>query len=188
LAAFPVPEARIVERAAFFHAVANGLIKDGVLPEDRLILRGGRLDMLARGYFLLNEAYKAWRIAPGHFTEEPKIAALQSMAIMTFVPFTPVDPTGARTLEEARPNEIYALACAAAVMGTEIDGRRPDFYLRLLDVISATRCHSLEPYVVDLNMQINRDLGDYRLVILSADHLPINSLITIFEMLSGRYE
>lgn len=185
---FPVPEERIVERVSFFRTIAEALVNDGVLPAERLILRAGRLDMMTRSYFLLSEAYKAWRMPPEHFTQEPKIAALQSMAIMTFTPFAPIEQTNAQTTEEARPNEIYCLACAAAVLGCDIDARRPDFYLRLLDVLSASRCQTLEPYVVDINLEIARPLGDYRLVVLSADQLPINSLITIFELISGRRE
>jgi hypothetical protein len=118
--------------------------------------------LLQKGYFILNACYKSWRIEEGHYTQEPKIAALQCMAIKTFEPFRPVNPTDVRTVAEARSNEIYALACAAAILEIKIDAHvKSDFYLRLLDVLSCCISETLEPYVVDVDLHINRRLEDY---------------------------
>jgi len=43
------------------------------------------------------------------------------MAITTLEPFRPVNPSEAKTVAEAKSNEIYALACAAAIFEIQID-------------------------------------------------------------------
>jgi hypothetical protein len=61
-----------------------------------------------------------------------------------------------------------------------------DFWLRLLDILSQADIESLEPYVVDIDMSCVRDLEEYTLVILNEDKLIINSLISIFELISDK--
>jgi hypothetical protein len=45
---------------------------------------------------------------------------------------------------------------------------------------------ALEPYVVDIDMQCVRPLEEYTLVIHKEDKLVINSLISIFELISEK--
>ena len=177
---------KISERAEFFRDVADALFEDGVF-DDRVVLRGARIPVAVQGYFLLNDAYKDWRIEDGHRTEDPKIAALQCVAIATFQPLRPIDPTDARTTAEARCNELFALAVAAATLGIDIDASPENFHLRLLDVLSACRSETLEAYRVDRAAEIIRPLDKYRLTIHDSDKLAINALITIFELMSGHH-
>jgi hypothetical protein len=180
-------ETRIAGRVAFLRQVADGLGAT-VFRDERVRLLGGRIPLLARGYFVLSENYKAWRIETGHYTEPPKIAALMAIAIITFQPFKPDDARNVRTLVEARCNEMYALSCAGSVLGRPIDAAKKNFYLRLLDVLSEARSETLEPYLVDTRLNImDRPLTDYLKGIHDQDKLAINSLITIFELFSGRY-
>jgi hypothetical protein len=87
LADFYVPEAELEDRARFLEEVAIDLVTSGVLPDERIVQRRRRIPLVTNGYFLLNQAYKAWRISENHNTERPKIASLLCLAIETFVPF-----------------------------------------------------------------------------------------------------
>lgn len=178
-------EDRINKRAPALLKIAEALVTDSALPEANIMLWPARIPLVARAYFILNETYKNWRIEDGHRTEEPKIAALQSMAIMSIPPFRPRDPTNVTTIAAARCNEIYALAAASSVIRTDIDRGTNNFYLRLLDVLSDARSETLEPFVVDIGLGIDQDFAHYVRTVHPSDKPMINSLITIFELLSG---
>jgi hypothetical protein len=180
--------AKIKERAAFLQEIAVELLKT-VFSDGTIILRLPRIKLVAKGYFILNACYKNWRIEEGHYTEEPKIAALQCMSIATFEPFRPVNTTNAQTVAEARSNEIYAIACAAAILEIQIDAHvKREFYLRLLDVLSSCRSETLEPYVVDVDLQINRPLKGYVGAVHDNDKFGLDSLITIFELFGHHFK
>lgn len=182
---------RLKERTDFFLKIAEELFETGVFPNDLIVLRGKRIPLLATGYFILNDCYKAWRIEKGHFTQEPKIAALTSLAIMTFEPFRPVKPEAVASVAEAKCNEIFALNCAAAILGFPIEpdtNVKIDFWYRLLDVVTASRCQTLEPFRVDMNYQIRNELSSYVRPVHDDDKPGINSLITIFELLSDKHK
>ena len=186
---FYVSEQEIADRAALLTDMAHGLLKDGTLPTDRVILRPGRIPYLTGGYFLLNLAYKQWRIPIGHYTEIPKIAALQTAAIMRFQPFRPVDPSNVQTTAEARCNEIFACAYALGIIERQFTPNTPekaDFWLRLLDIASEANIETLEPYIVDINYDCVRPLQDYTLVVHKDDKLILNALISIFELISEK--
>jgi hypothetical protein len=109
---------------------------------------------------------------------------------MTFEPFRPLTPDNVVTVAEAKCNEIYALNCAAAILGVPIDpgvSVKRDFWLRLLDVLSEARCQTLEPLRVDINLQINRAAEDYYRTVHDIDKPAINSLISIFELLGDKF-
>jgi len=186
---FYVSEREISERAQLLTDIANGLLTDGVLPNDRVVLRQARIPYMARGYFLLNKAYKQWRISPGHYTELPKIAALQAATIIRFQPFRPLHMSEANSTAEARCNEIFACTYALAILERHFLPDTPekrDFWLRLLDILAQADIETLEPYVVDIDMQCVRPLDEYTLVIHKDDKLVINSLISIFELISDK--
>lgn len=180
--------ARMQEREEFLQEIAIELMNT-VFQDDTIILRLPRIKLVAKGYFILNACYKNWRIEEGHYTQEPKIAAIQCMSIATFEPFRPVNPTDVKTVAEARSNEIYALACAAAILEIQIDGNvKHDFYLRLLDVLSSCRSETLESYVVDVGLQINRPLIGYVGDVHANDKFGLDSLITIFELFCHHFK
>jgi hypothetical protein len=185
-------EARLTsERISFFQQIADEAISSGVFPGDKVILRGKRIPLLSDAYFILNRCYKNWRIQRGHWTEVPKIAALQSLAIMTFEPFRPLTPYNVTTVAEARCNEMYALNCAAAILGVPIEpdvSVKRDFWLRLLDVLSEARCQTLELFRTDINYDIKRPRSDYYRTVLDVDKPTINSLICIFELLDDKFK
>jgi hypothetical protein len=105
------------------------------------------------------------------------------MSIATFEPFRPINTTNVQTVAEARSNEIYAVACAAAILEIQIDAHvKRDFYLRLLDVLSSCRSETLEPYVVDVDLQIDRPINGYVGDVHDNDKFRLDSLITIFEL------
>ena len=180
-------ETRITERAPALAEIAEELLRSGVLPADRVLYFPARIPLMARAYFILNECYRQWRIMPGHWTEFPKIAAIQCMAIMTVPPFRPIDPRDVQSIPEARCNEIFALACGTAAIKTKIDSEKSNFYLRMLDVIAPCRSETLEPFVVDVEFKIQRPFTDYVRGVHEKDEFPLNSLITIFELISGEY-
>ena len=181
MAAFPSKKT-IGGRAEYLRGIGHSLIDDGVLSDKSLIFRTNRVTILTDAYFLLNEAYKGWRISKGHHTQPPKIAALTCMAIATLQPFLPKNPETAKTFQQARGNEIYALACASAIMGITLHSGKRDIYLRLLDVLSQCNCHTVEPLIVDRATENNRELSTYKLKMLDKDKFQIDCLITIFEM------
>jgi hypothetical protein len=182
-------ETKISERVEFLLNVAQDLIERGILPDDKLILHEGRVRLAVESYFLLNKAYKKWRINSGHHTEKPKIAALQATTIARIQPFIPIHHANAESLAEARCNEIFALTYAFAILEKDFNPNTPpkkDLTLRLLDIISASEVEAIEPYILDTNLEIKRKLDEYTLAIPPSDKHKINSLITIFELISAK--
>jgi hypothetical protein len=180
---------RVSERVQLLSDIGRALQADGIIPTSTIVFRENRLLPMVRGYFLLNEAYKNWRIEDGHNTEKPKIAALQAVVIARFQPFLPSEPSNAKTLAEARCNELFALAYASAILERTFVPDTPekrDFWLRLLDIIAGSSAQTLEPYYQDVAMQIDRPLEDYTIAILTQDRVAINSLISIFELISAK--
>ena len=188
LNAFYASERAIAERADLLSEVARELLDNGTLPADRVVLREPRIHMLTQGYFLLNKAYKDWRIPAGHANEKVRIAALKAIVIARFQPFMPLDPASATDLAEARCNEIFALAYALGMLGCKLTLDTPgkvDLWLRVLDIIAASSAETLGPFIADINRHKPRPLEDYVLTLHDHDKLAINSLISIFELISA---
>jgi hypothetical protein len=177
---------RAQERAAFLVEIARDLQSSGVLPKDRIALIESRIAAAVYAYFALNDAYKKWRIEDGHNTQPPKIAALQSLCIIRFSPFKVVHPEDARTVAEARANEIYCVAIMAAILGfdlLELSEERKNQYIRIIDLLNSMEIETIEPVIQDLNYEIKRDFGTYQLAILPSDRPKIEAIITICELL-----
>lgn len=187
MSAFYASEKAIGERASLLREVARDLIDSGTLPADRIVLREPRIRLLTQAYFLLNKAFKDWRVPPGHSNEKIKIAALQALTIARFQPFMPVEPAHTRDVAEARCNEIYALVYGLGMLGCKLalDGpAKVDFWLRVLDIIAAAKVETLDPFIADIDQRKQRPLEDYALTLHPHDRLAINSLISIFELVA----
>lgn len=190
---FYVQSEAIEQRSDLLLNHAKDLLNSGVLPSDKVDLRDYRLKHIAEGYFLLNKAYKGWRISDGHRTEPPKIAALQCVTISRYQPFFPLHtPVDEADPALAKPNEIFAFSYALGILDVSFDANTPekvDFWLRILDVISSCSAQTLEPYTTDINLAIYRDLSEYESTIKRVhpdDHPAINALISIFELMSDK--
>ncbi len=121
LAPFYVPENTISERADLLRSLAVELLETGTLPKTLLDFRPRRFRYISEGYFLLNKAYKDWRMPDGHFTERPKIAALQCVTISRFQPFFPLqDPVDEANVSVVKCNEIFAFTYAMGIFGKKI--------------------------------------------------------------------
>ncbi len=188
MSTFYASETEISGRITLLTDIGRALQTAGVIP-NTVIFREARVTPMIRGYFLLNKAYKDWRIHATHHTEKPKIAALTCLVIGRFQPFLPASPADVQTRAEARSNEVYALTYALSVIGKSFTPDTPeklDFWLRLLDIIAGSSVVTLEPYFQDIRLQIDRDLDQYTLAIQPQDKLAINSLISIFELISPK--
>jgi len=188
LSAFYASEWAIAERAELLCDVARELLDNGTLPADRIVLREPRIRILTQGYFLLNKAYKDWRIPPGHANEKVRIAALKAIAIARFQPFMPLDPTNANDFTEARCNEIFALVYALGMLRCKLALDSPgkvDLWLRIFDIIAESTVETLAPFIADINRHKQRPLEDYALTLHDRDKLAINSLISIFELVAN---
>lgn len=180
---------QIPERIETFKLIAEDQISSGILPEDEVVLRAPRIEWVVTGYFLLNRAYKKLKINDGHFTQDEKIAALTCMSISTFAPFRPIDRSNIKSIGAAKANEVYALACASTILGANLKfnfASSSNMMFRIMDIISESVSATLEPYIVDLDLNIKKKVSDYDLSISAEDTLAINSLITIFELLPRR--
>jgi hypothetical protein len=189
VSSFYASEKAISERAGLLREVARELLNSGTLPPDRIVLREPRIRLLTEGYFLLNKAYKDWRLPSGHSNEKIKIAALQAATIARFQPFLPLDPTNAKSLGEARCNEIFALVYGLGMLECKLmlDGpAKADLWLRVLDIIAAAgKLETLDPFIADINQKTLRPLEDYAFTIHPNDKLVINSLISIYELVAN---
>jgi hypothetical protein len=188
---FYVSDTTIEERARLLIDVAHSLIESGPLAVDGLILRESHVRAAARAYFLLNRAYKDWRLPDGHFTEKPKIAALQCIAIARIQPLLPPQPDNVTSVAQYRCNEIFALTYALGILEQELSldcAGKIDLWLRILDIIAGSSAETIEPYLVDVHYQIIRPLEEYKLEILPQDKIGINSLITIFELIGKKHD
>ena len=189
MSAFYASEKAISERAALLRDIARELLDSGTLRTDRVVLREPRIRLLTQGYFLLNKAYKNWRLPPGHSNEKIKIAALQAVTIARFQPFLPLDPTNAKSLGEARCNEILALVYGLGMLECKLmldSPAKTDLWLRVLDVIAtAGTLETLDPFIADINQRTLRPLEEYAFTVHPNDELVINSLISIFELVAN---
>jgi hypothetical protein len=187
---FYVPADIIAGRANLLRSLAAELLASGSLPRGLLDYRPNKFQQIMEGYFLLNKAYKDWRLPDGHFTEKPKIAALQCVTISQFQPLFPLqDPVDESNIPLIKCNEILAFTYAMGILErsfTPDTEEKMDFYLRVLDIITATRAQTIEEYRVDRDMGIMRPLGEYKTDIHADDKPAISSLICIFELLSGK--
>jgi hypothetical protein len=189
VSAFYISDKAIEERTGILRDIAHALLDSGTLPRDRLMLRQDRIPLLTWGYFLLNKAYKDWRIPAGQSNEPARIAALQAMTIARFQPFLPLVPSDAQDLAEARCNEIFALTYALGILKHDLGAAGPDhldFWLRVLDIIAAARVETLDPFLADANRKTIRPLAEYALVVHPHDKPMINGLISIFELIAAR--
>ncbi len=137
----------------------------------------------------MNKAYKDWRIHEGHNTEKPKIGALMAVVINRFQPFLPLNTSNILTTAEGRCNEIYALTYALSIIEKPFlpdTPERLDFWHRVLEIITGSSAGTLEPYFQDVRFQIPRPLEQYTIAIHPQDKLSINSLISIFELISNK--
>ena len=101
--------------------LAREAIANGTLPANVVVLRPNRLKYACDGYWLLNKAYKDWRIPNGHFTEKPKIAALQCITIARYQPFFPLSvPVDQADVTQIKCNEIFALIYALGILETTL--------------------------------------------------------------------
>lgn len=189
MSSFYASEKAISERAGLLREVARELLNSGTLPPDRIVLREPRIRLLTEGYFLLNKAYKDWRLPSGHSNEKIKIAALQAATIARFQPFLPLDPTNAKSLGEARCNEIFALVYGLGMLECKLlldSPAKTDLWLRVLDIIAAAgKLETLDPFIADINQKTLRPLEDYAFTVHPNDKLVINSLISIYELVAN---
>lgn len=193
MSGFYVTAETISERTGLLLELARGLLNSNTIPGERVELAEHRIRLASEGYFLLNRAYKDWRIPDGHFTERPKIAALQSVVISRLQPFFPLKhPVEEADVAAIKCNEIFALSYAMGILEQEFKPDTPeklDFWLRLLDVITGSSCETIEPYITDKKLQIEKPLADYNTSIssvLERDKPAINGLVCIFELLSDK--
>lgn len=175
------------ERYDFLMEIANDLQDADVLPRSAIVLRGARLKLATHSYFVLNDAYHRWRIEDGHYTQPPKIVALQCLCVLRMQPFLPLDFRDVHSVAEARANEIFCLAYACAVLGVdmnELSVDSKDRWLRILDILNRSNCETIELVVETANQRIIRKRNEYHLAIIDSDKAYIDALITIFELLS----
>ena len=108
---------------------------------------------------------------------------------MRFQPLLPLRSDNASDVAKAKCNEIFASNMRIGNLESPLKpntAERIDFWLRLLDILSEGNIDSLEPYIQDINYQINKPLEEYQSSILPKDRLDINSLISIFELISHK--
>jgi hypothetical protein len=179
---------RVNDRVAFLLGIAEKLFDSKVLDKQKVFLNSHRIRICAEGYFLLNHAYKKWRMPKSHNTEMPKVAAMQSMTIVRIQPLIPFDTKNVASRYEAQCNEIFALAVADALLEIETqhndDPKMKNFYLRLLDFIAESSTETIETFLVDKSLSNNKPLKDYKLEIHPKDQDRTNGLITIFELMA----
>ena len=188
---FYATQKQISERTELLLEHARELLATNSIPSDRVDLAEHRIPLISEGYFLLNRAYKDWRMPDGHFTEYPKIAALQGVVIARLQPFFPSKlPVEENDIGIIKCNEIFAVSYGMGIIKKKFDPDTPekiDFWLRMLDVVTSSSCETIEPYIVDKKYQINRPLKDYPMnAVLERDKPAISSLMCIFELLSDK--
>jgi hypothetical protein len=184
----PDPEfaRRLAERTEFLSQKAQDLVRPSILSGDLIVLRLRRIKTLGNAYFILNECFKRRFIKPDHNTEFPKVAALTTMAIMTVLPFRPMNLGNVRTVGEHRCNELYAFNCISAILGISVkpDEKLPEkFWLRLAIIFSTIECFTLKSYITDVNNDRAKEPQAYFRNLLEADDTSVQKLIAICELL-----
>jgi hypothetical protein len=181
----------ISERTELLLEHARELLATNSIPSDRVEFAEHRIRLASEGYFLFNRAYKDWRMPDGHFTELPKVAALQAVVISRLQPFFPTKlPVDEADVGVVKCNEIFAFSYGMGIIERSFNPDTPekiDFWLRLLDVITSSSCETIEPYIVDKRLEIERPLKDYPMnAVLDRDKPALSSLMCIFELLSEK--
>jgi hypothetical protein len=171
---------RIATRSAFLTTAAQRMIAAVKFDFEDVEYRERYIPFVARGYFLLSEAYKLKRGLDG-LTQTPKIAAFTSLALSTIAPFRSRqdEPRRATTL---CANEIFGLLCARRQLRSDLAFVTPTMRDRAYAAMRVQSMKCLEPLWADGRMLLKR--WDYAIDI-DLDLAEIDGQILMFELMAG---
>lgn len=176
-------EPRIASRAQYFEQCAQGLVAARIFSPADVRLRAPAPRFVAEAYFLLSEAYKDRRLKDGALTEEPKIAAFMSVAIMAVWPFQAINPMRVKRPDTVIANGIFAVFCASSVINNDFSGLTWDMKRRLYNFLQSVRLPCLQPYITDISIGASRSSDTYDVTLSDAEIALIDVLVLIYELL-----
>lgn len=112
----PELKARVLGKARKFEVIADALIRNKLVGTAILVAPDSCI-VVARAYWLLNQAFKNQLLADGVKTNACKRAGIQACAIMAIRPFSPADPANVAGVMESFANPVFGLHAGNAVIG-----------------------------------------------------------------------
>lgn len=176
-------ESRIASRAQYIAGRAKELVDARFFSPADVRLRAPSPRFVAEAYFLLSEAYKHRRLRQGAATQEPKIAALMSMAIMAVWPFRPIRPLDVQRPETVVSNPIFAVFCASSIIDNDLSGLNEDMKRRLYNFLYNIRLPSLSGYITEISVGSKRSNDRYSVDLSDVELATADALMLIYELL-----
>jgi len=177
-------ENRIVTRTEYIERRADELMQSRVLSPADVRFRKPAARFVAEAYFLLSEAYKAKRMNPGARTQEPKIAAFTTLAILAISPFQAIHPLQVRRQETVVANPIFGLYCGSSIIANDFSSLPNDSYRRALNFLRHIRLPCLRAYITDVSIGISRSQDVYDIVLDASELGTIDAVILLHEILN----
>jgi hypothetical protein len=171
---------RIERRAGFLIKAARYVRDVASFDTTEIVLREDALPWIAKGYFLLSEAYKARRKLPGN-TQPPKQAAFTALAIMTFRPFEAVQSGSVRAPKSVHANQIFAFYCARRQLESNFRVLTPTLQDRAYHLLSIQTAKCLSHLIADSKLGLHKLTYDLE---IDLDLAEIDGLILLFELLA----
>lgn len=133
-----------------------------VLPE---IFRNTEFDdederFLIDLFFMMSDSYKVERTKDGHFTNNPKKAALTVAAIMAMRPIR-ITASHAGGLRYFYANPTFAIACATAILKRPLYSEPDEDKFMFYGYLDTLRFPSTQSYVNDAQAQLTRPISEY---------------------------
>lgn len=176
-------ETRIASRAQYVADRGAELVQLGLFSSADVRFRAIAPRFVSEAYFLLSEAYKFRRLRDGASTQEPKIAALMSMAIVAVWPFQAIHPLTVQRPETVVANPIFAVYCASSIINSDFGTLSNDMKRRLYNFLFTMRLPCLRDYVTDISLGPKRSADVFKVDLSDAELASADALMLIYELL-----
>lgn len=145
------------------------------------------VSVAATFYFALNRSYKTWRIADGHNTQPPKIAALTAVALMMVRPI--FSPEAVETKSLLLTNPYLAMNASLSIIGTTLDKLKPDTVERIarwLDRLRiAASLQAVEKIALAKASGEFLPLEDIAISLTPSEVVDLDMVVSAFELIEG---
>lgn len=140
----------LVRRYAWFREEAERALLYFPLRTADVTLSNAALWQAARAHFLIMDAYKADHFS-GDRTEDAKIAAVTTMAILALKPFRTLDPNNVISPWAARANELFAVRLSGPILNSGLpELAESDRMAWLFNFLAEVRVLSIITFIEDI--------------------------------------
>lgn len=176
-------EDRIVARAEFIIERAEEFSRSRAISPAEVRFRLPAARFAAEAYFLISEAYKHRRLRPGARTQEPKIAAIMSLAISSVQPYYAMHPFSVKCSSTYVANQNFSLYCATLILNNDFSKLSNDSIRRGMNFLLNARMPCIGEYIVDVSIGAKRSRDVYDIELTDSELSVIDIMILVCELL-----